>query len=234
MSWHFLQGQEEVYWGGQSMDGAPDALLKLLPIQEASCSPDKETVSCPDSQSGTISKHSMEGRGWAASISLPEDFHAPIFRQQERIQGMENKWELMEKAADCGRKWRESLEKCNLNLFLSKTHRILGVMDLLPSCKILPQWGMMQDGVCLDVAVSAQTISENECLLLPTPTSHNAKEGAYPAEYTRNTPTLSAQIGGKINPEWNEWRMGWPIGHTDLKPLEMAKYQRWLDSHLKP
>jgi hypothetical protein len=30
--------------------------------------------------------------------------------------------------------------------------------------------------------------------------------------------------GGKLNPNWTEWLMGWPIGWTDLKPLEMDKY----------
>jgi hypothetical protein len=29
--------------------------------------------------------------------------------------------------------------------------------------------------------------------------------------------------GGKLNPLWTEWLMGWPIGWTDLKPLEMDK-----------
>ena len=29
--------------------------------------------------------------------------------------------------------------------------------------------------------------------------------------------------GGKLNPFWTEWLMGWPIGWTDLKPLEMDK-----------
>tara|TARA_R100000808_G_scaffold552_2_gene2831 strand:- start:252 stop:623 length:372 start_codon:yes stop_codon:yes gene_type:complete len=28
---------------------------------------------------------------------------------------------------------------------------------------------------------------------------------------------------GKLNPEWVEWLMGWPIGWTDLKPLETDK-----------
>ena len=31
--------------------------------------------------------------------------------------------------------------------------------------------------------------------------------------------------GGKLNPLWTEWLMGWPIGWTDLKPLEMDKYR---------
>jgi hypothetical protein len=61
----------------------------------------------------------------------------------------------------------------------------------------------------------------------PTPTAHNAKEAAYPAEYTRNTPTLSAQAGGSLNPMWVEWLMGWPLGWTDLGPLEMDKFHLW-------
>jgi len=29
--------------------------------------------------------------------------------------------------------------------------------------------------------------------------------------------------GGKLNPTWVEWLMGWPLGWTDSKPLEMDK-----------
>ena len=29
--------------------------------------------------------------------------------------------------------------------------------------------------------------------------------------------------GGRLNPTWVEWLMGWPLGWTDLKPLEMDK-----------
>jgi hypothetical protein len=29
--------------------------------------------------------------------------------------------------------------------------------------------------------------------------------------------------GGKLSPLWTEWLMGWPLGWTDLKPLEMDK-----------
>jgi hypothetical protein len=37
--------------------------------------------------------------------------------------------------------------------------------------------------------------------------------------------------GGKLNPMWTEWLMGWPLGWTDLKPLEMDKYQQWQQQH---
>ena len=31
------------------------------------------------------------------------------------------------------------------------------------------------------------------------------------------------KAGGKLNPMWVEWLMGWPLGWTDLKPLETDK-----------
>ena len=34
-----------------------------------------------------------------------------------------------------------------------------------------------------------------------------------------------------LNPDWVEWLMGWPIGHTDLKPLAMDKFHEWQRQH---
>jgi hypothetical protein len=34
---------------------------------------------------------------------------------------------------------------------------------------------------------------------------------------------MGAGNGGQLNPTWVEWLMGWPLGWTDLKPLEMDK-----------
>jgi len=34
---------------------------------------------------------------------------------------------------------------------------------------------------------------------------------------------LGEKVGGSLNPNWVEWLMGWPLGWTDLKPLEMDK-----------
>ena len=65
----------------------------------------------------------------------------------------------------------------------------------------------------------------------PTPTAHNSKETNAPSEANRNTPTLAAQAGGALNPDWVEWLMGWPIGWTDLKPLAMDKCQSWQQQH---
>ena len=38
---------------------------------------------------------------------------------------------------------------------------------------------------------------------------------------------------GQLNPSWVEWLMGWPIGWTDLKPLETDKYRNVQQWHLE-
>lgn len=35
----------------------------------------------------------------------------------------------------------------------------------------------------------------------------------------------------RLNPDWVEWLMGWPIGHTALKPLATDKYREWQRQH---
>ena len=57
----------------------------------------------------------------------------------------------------------------------------------------------------------------------PTPTAHLAKETNAPSEALRNEPSMASRVGGKLNPTWVEWLMGWPLGWTDLKPLVTDK-----------
>jgi hypothetical protein len=35
----------------------------------------------------------------------------------------------------------------------------------------------------------------------------------------------------RLNPDWVEWLMGWPIEHTALKPLATARYREWQRQH---
>lgn len=94
-----------------------------------------------------------------------------------------------------------------------------------PNSKIRPSLGMM----------AARD-------LWPTPTTQDAKNNAGPSQWNRNTQPLNVQASaadggtptqpkGQLNPAWVEWLMGWPIGWTDLEPLEMAKFRSWLQSH---
>lgn len=51
--------------------------------------------------------------------------------------------------------------------------------------------------------------------LLPTPT---ARDWRSPNNDERFPDQLPNFVGGKLNPEWVEWLMGYPVGWTDLKP----------------
>jgi hypothetical protein len=74
----------------------------------------------------------------------------------------------------------------------------------------------------------------------PTPVASMAK-GSSPAALTRKSGAdrsndrldhaVMASDGGQLNPEWVEWLMGWPIGWTELKPLEMGKFREWQQQH---
>jgi hypothetical protein len=35
----------------------------------------------------------------------------------------------------------------------------------------------------------------------------------------------------RLNPDWVEWLMGWPIGQTELRPLVMDRFQEWQQQH---
>ena len=74
----------------------------------------------------------------------------------------------------------------------------------------------------------------------PTPVASMSK-GSCPAALTRKSGRsrendrldhkVMATDGGQLNPTWVEWLMGWPLGWTDLKPLETAKSPKPQPSH---
>jgi hypothetical protein len=63
----------------------------------------------------------------------------------------------------------------------------------------------------------------------PTPRTKGMCGGSGAWEQLKTNTTIEearlmgAGNGGKLNPDWVEWLMGWPQGWTDLKPLEMDK-----------
>ncbi|YCA14055.1 hypothetical protein M1D97_10490 [Kushneria sp. AK178] len=74
----------------------------------------------------------------------------------------------------------------------------------------------------------------------PTPTA-SACKGSSPGALKRKDGrrrdndrldhAVMSREGGQLNPEWVEWLMGWPIGWTALKPLEMDRFREWQQQH---
>ena len=61
----------------------------------------------------------------------------------------------------------------------------------------------------------------------PTPAARDYNDGNYPSEHKRHTPGLAVHAGGKLNPDWVEWIMGWPLGWTSLEPLPIESFEQW-------
>jgi hypothetical protein len=71
----------------------------------------------------------------------------------------------------------------------------------------------------------------------PTPNARDWKDAGGGTQGNRKWPnwgTIAAQSSpatGRLNPEWVEWLMGWPIGWTDLKPLATDRFREWRQQH---
>jgi DNA (cytosine-5)-methyltransferase 1 len=102
--------------------------------------------------------------------------------------------------------------------------------------RLLPTPDASQRGPTKDYNPQAKSQSgrtlQSFAAKFPTPQSNDAKN----AVVRHRTKSLQVMlggtiatdnpelIGGQLNPMWVEWLMGWPLGMTDLKPLEMDKY----------
>lgn len=73
MSWHFLQEQVAESWAHFCLDGAPDALLRLMPTVELHFSRANGTESLNLSRSGMTCAHSTDARGAGQSMSYQVD-----------------------------------------------------------------------------------------------------------------------------------------------------------------
>jgi hypothetical protein len=126
-----------------------------------------------------------------------------------------------------------------------KTSQTSLILDSEQSLQTLPRSGMTRNGYVYELPIVGRrmsvidggylptpTATSNQLApsmmkhagsrkmareLLPTPTAHDAKKGAYPSEYNRNTPGIAVILGGRPAPTFQEWQMGWPINYTALK-----------------
>jgi hypothetical protein len=227
MSWLFSQALVEEYLAANSLDGEQSAPLNGKPTQQAYCAPDKMTDFSRLSQFGMTYAPLMDIHGKELSMSSVVAFHARTLVQQEKAQ------ELMENGQECGEKWHASFVKYDPDTSLWKTHQCSLLGDLDEFLEIWPQWGLMRDGECWEQRTLEPFICESEFgLSLPT-TGANEGKGSSQKRY-RNSPHFRGAKTSEalricetdpiyLNPSFAELIMMWPVGWTDLKPLEMDK-----------
>jgi len=221
MSYTFLQEQGEVSSVDSYSDIPRSVLLKLKSTQDKFYSNANETECCPSFPFGTTSAPLTEPPGGEQLMLFAEDSHAKTSVQREREPALE------ESVLDYGKNMPELLERYGLSLSLRKTLRFCGVAGLTLSSGTCPSWGMMQDGACWELGTSARLIKETGCGSWATPNSRDYK--GIPG--WKNQKSLPKDVGGIPNPTWIEWLMGWPVGWTDLKPLETDRFQQWQQQH---
>lgn len=226
MSWHYLQGLAEEFSGGISLDGEPCAPLKSNP-SVGRCSSDARWMDAYRvSLSGMTCERLTVDHGEDASMSSPGGSRARTSVVPVKGQGST--------ASDpiSGGRWLELSARYDRDTSLWKTHRCLFVEVLPWSSVILPRWGMMLDGVVYRRRMSERPIDGIGCGYWPTPCARDWK-GYTKREGESVCNRLRELYGGNgvPNPTWVEWLMAWPIGWTDLEPLEMDKYREWRRQH---
>jgi len=230
MSWLFSQALVEGYLEGTCSDGELSAPSSGNHTQLAYCAPDRMTAFSRLSRFGMTYKPLTDILGEELSMSSVVAFHVRTLVQQEKAQ------ELTENEAECGDKWRASFAKYDQNLSLWKTHQCSLLGDLDEFSETWPQWGLMQDGECWEQIPSGLVTIEKEFGYWPTPMATDWKA-------TGKLETLKRQgdkngAGHQNRPQYHYARkynmkmplaaqeilMMWPLGWTDLKPLEMDKF----------
>lgn len=240
MSWHFLQEQEAASWEGTSLDGAPSALLNLMPTPAACCLPGSGTDCCRTSQCGTTCGPSTADPGaescaWSAADSL-----APTSAAPEAAPALKGS------TPDCGEKWRGSLAKWDRSSLSWRTHQTLLFADSTECLETLPTWGLMRDGELWELETPAFPTAASEHGSWPTPKARDWRSGGTDPskvqariEKRRNTGVIDLPdaavhrlwkpgFSGLLNPCFSETLMEWPTGWTDCAPLGMDRFQGWL------
>lgn len=253
MSWHYSRALEAAFSAANYLDGAPSAPSNTMDTQETCSRRDKTTDASNPSQYGTMCEPSTGIRGgelltWFLAGFPVRTSAAPETEKDSTGSG-----------AAYGGTWRELFVRCDPATSSWKTHLCLWTEDLQPSCVTLPEWGMMQSGVCWEHIMPEVHTGEKGHGLWPTPRCTEARmkprapipalldgtrshgwdlcEALWDAALTHNRewPGMVAPgeitEGGMPNPRYWEWLMGWPIGWTDVTQSATDKFRLWLHSH---
>lgn len=227
MSWHFLQGQEEESWEGTSLDGAPPALLNLMPTPGVCCSPASGTDCCQDSQYGTTCEPSTATIGEGELMLSAAASRAKTSARPARALG------LTEREAAYGWKWPGSLAKYDPNSRLWRTRQCSLIEGLDEYSETWPRWGLMLDGECLELGTLAHATDETGSGFVPTiltseatgPGLHGNGSHNFRTWFRENSTERRLPLHGEIMMLWPE---GWASAGV---PLGTGRFRAWRRLH---
>ncbi len=218
MSWLFSRAMVEDFLRHTSLAGELSALSNWMITADA--------FSHSDKMSDTLEPHIQYGmtfvpltaeRGVGSLMLYLEDFHAKHIRPQQQ-----GKTTPMIFGLRCKESWQMSLP----GTFLQRT---LQQKQLTRRATTSKRWVTKPEQLPLARKTWVQTTFGNDLGYLHTPTT----KANYCADSMQKWPCGRnfKTAFGKASPTNHEWLMGWPIGWSDLKELETAKFQSWLSAH---
>jgi len=249
MSWLFSQALVVEYLGENFLDGEQSAPLSGNPTQQAYCVPDKMMDFSRLSRFGMTFKPLTESLGQELLTLYLADFHAKTSAQQEKAQElMEKDQECGEKWHASFVKYDPSsslwkTHQCSLLGDLeefSETWPQWGLMQdgecwehqTLERSMKGSESGLLPDNqnffhtpntTGLDGGSNSRKALKKRISTWPTPTTPTGGGNVGGSGAYKNAIKNGTHIPHSINPNLYEWLMGWPLGWTDLKPLEMDK-----------
>lgn len=249
MSWHYLRVEveeslQDICLGGERLP----PLKSKITHAEFYCN-GKLMDSYLDSLSGMTFAHSMENLGKEKSMLFQEDFHAKTLVLQEKEQDlMEKGRDFGEKWQGSFAKYNQDscswkTHQCSLLGDLdefSETWPQWGLMrdgecwehQILERSMKGSESGLLPDNqnffhtpntTGLDGGSNSRKALKKRLSTWPTPTTPTGGGNIGGSGAYKNAIKNGTHIPHSINPSLYEWLMGWPIGWTDLKPLEMDK-----------
>lgn len=226
MSYLFSLALVEVYSPASKTEEGSYAPLSVMPTPHKFWRNDKTMEHSRLSQFGLTCAVLTEADGEALLTAFLEDSRARTLASPATVT------DSTDHDLQCGSRWRGSLAKYDPQESKWKTAQCSLLGGSEEFLETWPKWGTTVDGELFLLPVPALPTYERESGFFPTPVASMCKGSSIKSlirkdgrDRTRDRLDhfIYAHHGGKLNPEWAEWLMGWPIGWTDLKPLGTDK-----------
>lgn len=249
MSWLFSRALVEEFSAANCSDGELFAQWSGIPIAQVYSPSGKTTASSKLLRYGMTCKPLTESHGEALLMWFLAGFPVRTYQQLDPAP------ESTESARECGERWHASWVKYDPVTSGWKTAQGSLLEGSGEFWGTWPSWGLMLDGECWAVDTLGLTPSESESGYWPTPNCDGFRSDGELLMLSRKLTNYAEYRGmtdrackskrdrfwpeppgfqittHKLNPEFQELLMKWPIGQTALKPLEMDKFQSWLQQH---
>jgi len=222
-------------------DGTPSATSSGTNTASKSCKPESETACLTMPPYGTTLEHSTGDPGadaWILSqrVSRASRSVSPASERARMTNGT------------CGPIQFESYAKYNRDTHSWRTSQACLFQDTLARfSETWPRAGTILGGAAYRRQRWERRIAEIGCGLWPTPNKTvvlappgkdelkhwEKRKRDFRMGLSNFNPGLKLEmaVGGFPNPTWVEWLMGWPLGWTNLKPLAMDRFRKWLRKH---